>query len=467
MTLERALASLKDGADQVIETSCATVVLKGDRAYKLKKSVDYGFLDFTSADKRRTALERELQFNQRAAASIYREVTEIEGESVLVMRRFDTHAVLSERATPDWQPDMGLMQDLGETIAAFHAGAAVCQDETHARNIKYTIDSNAKHIALFRDRLGEATVNVYETAIQAAWRASEGDVRRRFVDGHIRQCHGDLHLGNILVEDGRPVLFDCIEFNDHLIQVDVLYDLAFLLMDLWVRDQPAAANRVFNAWLETAARREPDESGLYSGLKLLPLYLSARAGVRCHVSAHNGEIDKARLYLDAALAFLRPPPATLSAIGGLSGSGKSTVARQEAPAKGRPPGAVILRSDELRKRLWNCAPLDRLPPEAYAPEQSVRTHDYMFSLAETVLRAGQPVVLDATFREAKWRDRAEAMARIAGVAFDGLWLDVSAETRAARVDKRVSDVSDATVSVASAQEAVDPFTISWQIRRED
>jgi aminoglycoside phosphotransferase family enzyme/predicted kinase len=466
MSLDRALASLKDGADQVIETSCATVVLKGEQAYKLKKSVDYGFLDFTTTDKRRTALERELRFNQRAAASIYREVIEIEGESVLVMRRFDTRAVLSEQSGPDWRPDPRLMHDLGETIATFHAGASICRDATHAKNIKYTLDSNSRNIALFRDRLGAEAVDAYENTIHAAWQAFEGDVRRRFEGGHIRQCHGDLHLANILVEDGQPVLFDCIEFNDHLIYVDVLYDLAFLLMDLWVRGQSAAANRVFNAWLEAAARQEADEEGLCSGLKLLPFYLAARAGIRCHVSAHNGELDKARMYLEAGLAFLNAPAATLSAIGGLSGSGKSTVAHNEAPGKGRPPGAVILRSDELRKRLWQCAPLDRLPPEAYTPEQSTRTYEYMFDLAAAVLRAGHPVVLDATFREARWRDRAENVARTVGVAFDGLWLDVPAEIRAARVDKRAGDVSDATSDVAATQAPVDPFTISWQIRRE-
>lgn len=465
MSLDRALASLKDGADRVIETSCATVVLKGEQAFKLKKSVDYGFLDFTSADKRRVALERELQFNQRAAASIYREVIEIEAESVLVMRRFDTRAVLSEQAGPDWRPDLDLMQELGETIAAFHAGASICRDEVHAKNIRYTIDSNSKHINLFRDELGGDKVDAYENRLATLWREVEGDVRRRFENGHIRQCHGDLHLGNILVEDGRPVLFDCIEFNDHLIQVDVLYDLAFLLMDLWVRGQAPAANRVLNAWLETAARREGEED-LYRSLKLLPFYLAARAGVRCHVSAHNGEMDQARMYLDAGLAFLGPPAATLSAIGGLSGSGKSTVARQQAPGKGRPPGAVVLRSDELRKRLWNCAPLDRLPPEAYTPEQSIRTYEHLFALAATVLRAGQSVVLDATFREAAWRQRAEALAAAHGADFDGLWLDVPAEIRAARVDKRVGDVSDATVDIASAQEAVDPFTISWQIKSD-
>ncbi len=465
MSLDRALDRLKDGADQVIETSCATVVLKDAEAFKLKKSVDYGFLDFTSVEKRRGALLRELEFNKRAAASIYREVVEIEGESVLVMRRFDTQGVLAEQADSNWQPDLDLMQDLGETIAHFHAGANVCRDENHARNIRYTIDSNSKHIGLFREQLGGEKVDAYEDRLDAVWRDVESDVRRRFENGHIRQCHGDMHLGNILIEDGKPILFDCIEFNDHLIYVDVLYDLAFLLMDLWVRDQPMAANRVLNAWLEAAARQE-DEKILYSGLKLLPFYMAARAGVRCHVSAHNGEMDKARMYIDAGLAFLNSAPATLSAVGGLSGSGKSTVARREAPSKGRSPGAVVLRSDELRKRLWNCASLGRLPPEAYAPDQSARTYEHMFALAETVLQSGQSVVLDATFREAHWRDRAEAVAREAGVNFDGAWLDILADVRATRVSQRTRDVSDATATIASAQEAVDPFTISWHIRHE-
>ncbi|MGZ3298346.1 MAG: bifunctional aminoglycoside phosphotransferase/ATP-binding protein [Asticcacaulis sp.] len=470
MSLSQVLYHLKEGADQVIETSCATVILKGARAYKIKKSVDYGFLDFTSAEKRRAALLRELRYNQRMAADIYLGVEDIAGESVLVMRRFDTAGVLGEQSAgdPDWTPDPELMHDLGQTIARFHAGSEICRDAAHARNIKYVIDSNSRNIGVFRTALGEDAVDAYDAAIREAYTAVEADVLQRFDNGHVRHCHGDLHLGNILVENEKPVLFDCIEFNDRLSQIDVLYDLAFLLMDLWVRGHADAANRVMNVWLDQAARLEDDVAGVYAGLKLLPLYMSVRAGVRCHVNANYvGEasygMDKAKMYLEAAHRFLDLKPGGLTAIGGLSGSGKSTRARQLAPGAGRAPGAVILRSDEIRKRLWACPEYEPLPRDAYAPDENARVYGHLFDLAGTVLATGQAVVLDATFREARWRDQAQAVAGIADAAFHGRWLEIPAEMRRARIEARIRDVSDATPEIALNQAEIDTAAISWQI----
>ena len=463
MSLVQALEMLKDGCDRVIETSCAVVILKGERAYKLKKDVDYGFLDFTSPQKRAAALHRELRYNQRLAAHIYLGVEEVGGESVLVMRRFDTAAVLAELAGADWRPEPELLRDLGRTIATFHAGSEICRDDAHADNIRYVIDTSRTNINLFRDRLGAAEADAYDAAITSAYEALRPDLMARFDHGWIRHCHGDMHLGNILVENGAPVLFDCIEFNERLSQIDVLYDLAFLLMDLWVRGQGGAANRIMNTWLEQAARLEDDPPSVYAGLKLLPFYMSVRAGVRCHVSAHQGGIDAARAYLKAAHAFLDLAPPRLLAVGGLSGSGKSTRARDLAPASGRAPGAVVLRSDEVRKRLWACPELEALPPEAYSAKENARVHAHLFDLARTVLQAGQAVVLDATFREPQWRDGAEAVAKASGVPFSGLWLDVPADERARRIAGRSNDVSDATAAVALAQQGLDVFPVSWVV----
>jgi len=472
MSLSQVLYHLKEGADQVIETSCATVVLKGNRAYKIKKSVDYGFLDFTSAEKRRAALLRELRYNQRMAADIYLGVEEIGGESVLVMRRFDTGGVLGEQsaAQADWKPDLELMHELGRLIARFHAGSEVCRAEEHANNIKYVIDSNSRNIAVFRDQLGAAAVDAYDAAIQAAYERIQTTVLDRFPAGHVRHCHGDLHLGNILIEYGTPVLFDCIEFNERLSQIDVLYDLAFLLMDLWVRGHADAANRVLNAWLEQAARLEDDVRGIYAGLELLPLYLSVRAGVRCHVNANYGGeahygMDKARMYLEAAHRFLDMAPAPLLAVGGLSGSGKSTYARRNAPAMGRAPGAVVLRSDEIRKRLWACPEYERLPREAYATDENTRVYGQMMDLAAATLDAGQPVILDATFREAAWREQASDLAADRHAGFEGIWLEASAELRHARVEARTRDVSDATPDVALSQQDIDRSALTWRVEQ--
>ena len=470
MSLSQVLYHLKEGADAVIETSCATVILKGTKAYKVKKSVDYGFLDFTSAEKRRAALLRELRYNQRMAADIYLGVEDIGGESVLVMRRFDTAGVLGEQsaAQEGWTPDAGIMHDLGHLVARFHAGSEICRDSEHLNNIKYVIDSNKRNIDVFREQLGEEAVDAYNAAIQAAYLSVEDEVARRFEAGHVRHCHGDLHLGNILIEHGKPVLFDCIEFNERLSQIDVLYDLAFLLMDLWVRGHEDAANSILNVYLEQATRLEDDVAGVYAGLKLLPLYMSVRAGVRCHVNANYvGEasygMDKARMYLEAAHRFLDMAPATLSAVGGLSGSGKSTFARKKAPRSGRAPGAVIIRSDELRKRLWACPEYEALPKEAYTPDENSRVYGHMLDLAEVALTAGQAVILDATFRESAWRERAEALARLGKLGFEGVWLDVAPAVRAERVTSRVRDVSDATAAIALTQQTVDTSQLSWHI----
>ena len=474
MSLSQVLYHLKEGADAVIETSCATVILKGTKAYKVKKSVDYGFLDFTSPEKRRAALLRELRYNQRMAADIYLGVEDIGGESVLVMRRFDTAGVLGEQSAThaDWTPDLETMHDLGQLVARFHAGSEICRDVEHINNIKYVIDSNKRNIDVFRDQLGAEAVDAYDVAIQAAYDSVKDDVVKRFDDGHVRHCHGDLHLGNILIEHNKPVLFDCIEFNERLSQIDVFYDLAFLLMDLWVRGHEAAANSVLNVYLEQAARLEDDVAGIYAGLKLLPLYMSVRAGVRCHVNANYvGEatygMDKARIYLEAAHRFLDLVPATLGAVGGLSGSGKSTVARQRAAGAGRAPGAVIIRSDELRKRLWACPEYEPLPKEAYAADENNRVYGHMLDLAAVALQAGQSVILDATFRESAWRKRAEVLAQQEKLAFGGIWLDVSAEARAERVRARLRDVSDATAAVALSQQTVDTSQLSWHILTPD
>jgi hypothetical protein len=470
VSLSQVLYHLKEGADQVIETSCATVVLKGAKAYKIKKSVDYGFLDFTSPEKRRAALLRELRYNQRMAADIYLGVEEIGDESVLVMRRFDTNGVLGEQslADPDWTPDLELMHDLGQAIARFHAGSEICRDVAHANNIKYVIDSNRRNIDVFRKQLGETAVDAYDAAIEAHYETVEADVLRRFYDGHVRHCHGDLHLGNILVENGKPVLFDCIEFNERLSQIDVLYDLAFLLMDLWVRGHFDAANRVMNVWLDQAARLEDDVASVYAGLKLLPLYMSVRAGVRCHVNANYGgeahyAVDKAKMYLEAAHRFLELKPPSLTAIGGLSGSGKSTRARQLSPLTGRAPGAVVLRSDEIRKRLWACPEYEALPKEAYTPDENARVYARMFALAQGTLDAGQAVILDATFRELQSRQQVEGLAAAVGLTLDGRWLNLPVEVRRARVEARLKDVSDATPEIVAAQADIDISGISWQI----
>ncbi len=256
------------------------------------------------------------------------------------------------------------------------------------------------------------------------------------------------------------MLFDCIEFNDALSEIDTLYDLAFLVMDLDFLGRGAAANRVLNAYLDEAARGMPPS--LWYGLAALPLMLSVRAAVRAHVNANSGNIEAARRYLAAAERHLATPTPRLFAVGGLSGSGKTTFARALAPKVPGAPGAVILRSDEIRKRLWSARPLERLPAEAYGPGTSLPVYEAMFETARRLLAAGRPVVLDAAFLAPDERAQAEATARAATIPFTGLWLDGDPETLRTRLAKRRGDASDADARVLETQLTRDLGALTWQ-----
>lgn len=463
--------------ERVIETSCARVFLAGDLAWKVKRPVNFGFLDYSTGEKRFWALQRELSFNRAAAPDIYRRVValtrtaggglELDGagevvEHALEMRRFDETAVLAEQP---WTVDGTLAETLGRTIARYHAGAPIDADAEGGGGMSYTIRSNAEVLRGLGERLdGDRVERLVEATFAAAARLKPL-LEQRVADGYVRRCHGDLHLGNVLLENGAPVLFDCIEFNDALSQIDVLYDVAFLLMDLDFRRRRDAAVRVLSGWLDEMARpmkAGEEEDSLWRGLEVLPLALSVRAAVRCHVQAYGGDLRAADAYLSAALAHLEPPPPALAAVGGLSGSGKSTFARLAAPGLGASPGAVVLRSDEIRKRLWGAGPLEALPPQAYAPETSEPVYDRMFHEAELCLKAGRAVVLDAVFLKPEERSRAAALANRLGAPFEGVWLDAPPDVLRGRVRGRSGDASDADVATLESQLGRDPGAIAWR-----
>jgi aminoglycoside phosphotransferase family enzyme/predicted kinase len=467
-------AWLRSQAEREIETSCARVFLLGERALKVKKPVDYGFLDFSTLEKRHWALERELRFNLATAPDIYRRLIPItrtpagalalggDGEIVdyaLEMRRFDPDAVLSEH--PE-RVDGALAEALGRTIARFHAGAEIRPEGGGVKALGYTIRTNAEHLIAMADRLGAAQVKAVVAATDAAFAAAGPLLEERRAEGFARRCHGDLHLGNILLENGVPRLFDCIEFNDLLSEIDVLYDVAFLIMDLCFRGNAAGANRALNAYLDEAARSFP--AALWDGLAALPVMLSARASVRAHVTAMQGETTDARAYLAAAGAHLRQAPPRLVAIGGLSGSGKTTLARRIAPTLGAAPGAVVLRSDETRKRLAGIGPLEPLPDAAYGPAMSSQVYGEMLGLARRTLAAGRATVLDAVFLRPEERAAAEALAAALQVPFEGVWLQGKLEVLERRLAARSGDASDADAQVLAAQLARDPGPMTWRMQ---
>jgi hypothetical protein len=472
----RAGAGGRAPCEKVIETSISWIFLFPDRALKLKKPLDLGFLDFTTSDKRRWAAERELAFNRRTAPDIYRRVLAItrgpEGrlafdgrdEAVdwaLEMRRFDETAMLSNRLAA---VDGAFAEDLGRTIARYHVQAPPGAVGGGARGLRFVLDSNAHLLRGETAQLGAGDVERLLAATERALETVAPLLDHRQAGGFVRCCHGDLHLGNILLEGGTPILFDCIEFNDALREIDVLYDIAFLLMDLAFRDAPQAANRVMNGWLDEAARGF--DARLWAGLAALPLFQAVRATVRAHVNALEGGIDRARRYLATAERYLVPTPPILLAVGGLSGSGKTTLARALAPVLGAPPGAVILRTDEIRKRLWGRGPTERLPPEAYARAAGEAVYEALYDAARTCLAAGRAVVADAVFLQGQERRRIETVARGTGAKFHGVWLEAPPETLRERIAARRDDASDADQRVLDLQLALDPGPIEW-LRRAD
>lgn len=465
--LESGKAFAGGGAPRRIDTHAASVFLTGERAWKLKRAVRFGYLDFSTAGKRRQALDTELRLNRRTAPELYLAVTPVTREDggglaiggagpavdwLLEMRRFPDGALLSEIADRG-ELDEATVLRLADRIHGFHADAPPDRSTGGAARMRGVVDGNGESLAAFPEAFEPARAEALVARQRAEIDAHAALLDERARAGRVRHVHGDLHLANIAMIDGAPTPFDCLEFDAALATIDTLYDLAFLLMDLWRRGLRAEANAALNRCLDLAPEDE-------DGIVLMPLFLSIRATVRAHVLAarhartggDEAALEDARDCLGLAERLLEPRPARLVVIGGLSGTGKSTIARRVGWAVGRPPGARILRSDVLRKRFAGVAPEERLPPESYGEESHARVYGAMMATAEALLAAGWSTLADAVFaRPEERRAIADAAAR-AGAGFDGLWLEAPAEVRIARIGGRTGDASDADAAVAARQE---------------
>ncbi|ODR99261.1 hypothetical protein AUC68_04470 [Methyloceanibacter methanicus] len=458
-----------------IETHASFVFLAGDFAYKIKRSVKLPFLDFSTLEKRHKACLNELRLNRRTAPEVYLEVVPLardaggtlslrgDGETVewvLVMRRFGQEH-LYDRMAREGRLSIVAMGETALEIAALHRSA------DRILTIDQAVLPLEKIIAEHEDVLkgcvpGIVPQDLAEDLVRRTRSAFErlGPLlKRRARTGFVRHCHGDLHLRNIVEIDGRPVLFDALEFNDSLATIDVLYDLAFLLMDLGKHGLGVHANAVLNSYLDDGG------TGNLAGLAALPLFLSLRAVIRGKVellrakltalSDANSAQEEARDYLRFGASVSRSRLPSLIAVGGLSGSGKSTLARAIAPRIGTFPGAVIVRSDAERKRLFGVAPTARLPERAYTQEISDLVYALCRKRAALVLEAGRSVIVDAVHARPAEREAIAAVAQDHGAAFAGLWFDAPAEVLTERVTDRVGDVSDATADVVREQLAYD------------
>jgi uncharacterized protein len=376
------------------------------------------------------------------------------------MRRFDQSSLFDALAQTGGL-SAPLMHDLAGHIADFHAIAKRRFDYGGARALAEIAETNhrclmeTQHAGFARDRIDEVRDNSLRRLADVGRLLD-----RRRAEGKVRRCHGDLHLRNICLLDGKPTLFDCLEFSDALASIDVLYDLAFLLMDLEHRGLTEFSNFILNRYL--------DLTGEDDGLPTMPLFLSLRATIRAHVTATAMDraahaesklemASEARRYLDLAVRLLRRPPCRLIAIGGLSGSGKSTLAAALAARI----GARALRSDVLRKRLFGVDPETRLPASAYAPEVSHRTYEALRQKATSSLAAGYSVIIDTVALKPDERRSFAAVAEAASVPFSGLWLVAPATTMETRLRARRHAASDASPEVLAQQLQQDTGPIDW------
>ncbi len=479
----RALLAARAGSSPVslVETHGARVVLAGDEAWKIKRPVRFPYMDFSTLALRRAALAREFEINRPFAPEIYVGLVPVtrerdgtlaldgSGEVVewaLRMRRFPETDVLSRVATRGTL-DRALAARLAEVVAAAHAR----MPEVHGamsggQRFGQTLRQIAAGLAEESELLGGEAVARFGAAATGRHAAVALLLDRRADAGLVRRCHGDLHLGNIVLWNGGPTLFDAIEFSDEIATIDVLYDLAFLVMDLDVRGMGAEANRLLNRYLEIT-RRPLD----IAGLAALPLFLACRAAVRAMVGAERAaqeageardrDTRAARGYLASALRFLSPVEPALVAIGGFSGTGKTTLAAELAPWIGGAPGAIHIRTDIERKALAGVAETERLPASSYTAAASRGVYAAALARTEGVLAARHSAVVDAVFSKDDERRAIEHLARRQGAGFLGIWLDAGREALVARVAGRKGDASDATPAVVESQIAAGAGAVGW------
>lgn len=386
-----------------------------------------------------------------------------QGEPVdwlLEMRRFPDDALLDQIVAHGGLME-GLVLRLSDKIKSFHDNAKQNRSGSGHERIKTVIAGNQASMAVLNKILPPNSVGPLIRRQQALLEQHAQLLDTRASAGRVRHVHGDLHLANIAVVDEEPVLFDCLEFSAALATIDVLYDLAFLLMDLWGKGCRVKANMLLNRYLDISPQDE-------NAVVLLPLFLSIRAVIRAHTVAAQANGDpasalskQAKQYLKLAHELLVPVPPRLVAIGGLSGTGKSTVARFVAHGVGSAPGARVFRSDVLRKRLAGLPPETPLPRDAYSASANTMVYAELERLAQLALNEGRSLVVDAVYARPEER---RAIVRIAikeDVPFVGIWLDAPPAVSKARIAARVNDASDADATVANLQAHYDLEPMDW------
>ncbi|MDI1292336.1 MAG: AAA family ATPase [Methylobacter sp.] len=460
-------------ACNIIETHISWVLLIGKHAYKIKKPVNFGFLDFSTLEKRRFFCHEELRLNRRLAAELYLEVVPITGtpdhpqiggignaiEYAVKMVRFPSGQLLSKYAQRE-QLSTDQIDQLADSVACFHQTIAQAGENSpygDSANINHWFVENFDHIRpLLVDNGQKQQLQNIQQWGDSEWRYLADLMQRRKQQGHIRECHGDLHLGNMTMINGKVTLFDCIEFNPMLYWIDVISEVAFLFIDLLHFGYNRYAYHFLNRYLQ--------HTGDYPGLALLRYYLIYRALVRAKVSLlrmaqqqdDDTVVKQARdeytVFANLAEQLTQRRSTFLIITHGYSGSGKSTFACQLAEQI----GAFQIRSDLERKRLFDYRPLEQtgsnIDSGVYTPQASIKTYLHLKELAQAVLEAGFPVIIDAAFLKAGQRDLFRQLAAGCGVPFHIINFQASDQELYRRIKQRQDDASEATVAVLHQQQ---------------
>lgn len=467
-----------------IDTHAAVIFLAGDRALKVKRAVRFPFLDYSTLAKRKASCDEEIRINRLSAPQIYRRVAAItqghdgslgiDGDGLPVeyavdMNRFDERQTL-DRLAQAGGLDPALVVDLADAIAASHRTASVAAADRWICSIPSIVANNT----LAFHASGCLPANAIDKLDAKSWiefLRIRSRLKERGRLGLVRRCHGDLHLANIVLIGNKPVLFDAIEFDPAIASVDILYDLSFTLMDLLHYGRGTEANILLNRYMTTTFEDNLD------GIAALPLFMSMRAAIRANVllarlggpDADRSDTDEAtirlaaRSYFDLAHRLISPSSPTLVAIGGLSGTGKTVLARALADAIEPPPGALILRSDVTRKKYFQAHETQRLPTTAYQPKETAAIYQILAERAECLLSQGRSVIIDAVFAKPGERNSVAATARKLNLPFVGFFLVSDLTTRMKRVEHRLDDASDATTDVVKNQENYDIGPLDWHM----
>lgn len=464
---EKRVLSNDSSSVKLRETHISVIFLTGKFAYKFKKNLKLDFLDFTTLENRKVACENELKLNQRYAKELYLEVVpiyynrkvfglEANGEVVeyaVKMKQFNEDLLFSNLIKKGKLKKKQVLE-LTESIVDFHEKANIKKSFWGVKDIMSLALDNFTACMEFSPPLSKEDLILQKELTEKLIEKNKSLIKSR-QNSHVKALHGDLHLGNICMYQGKPQIFDGIEFNEEYSSCDTIADLAFLLMDLDEKGYKDFSASVLNYYLELT-----DD---YSGLALLNLYKSYRAMVRGKIACYKIKIDEdskdeAVKYTNLSRGYLKTKYSCIIAIGGLSGSGKSTLAK----ALSESISAIIIRQDAIRKHIFELPLEEKADENFYSKEANERTEEAVIQRIKISLKSNLPIIVDSTFKNSKYRKELENFAKSEGLNFVGIWCYADEACIKTRLSKRVGDVSDANYEIYKKQKSTCKQPKNWE-----